>query len=180
MHEGERRMDETTRTTVPRERSLRGLATRHEEKLRFLVVGCWNVVFSMAVLWVLERVIPYGPGSALALSIGVVGAKEVVLVLNWFIAVSQNMLTLKLLVFRTKGHWLREYARMFVTYAGTLIVQSVMVQVISAATGWSLFVSMVPTLVVVTVLSYLGHKYFTFRTVREAVAEDLEVSAAER
>jgi len=73
-------------------------------------------------------------------------------------------------VFRTKGHWLREYARMYVTYAGTFVVESVMVQVISATLGWSLFASRLPTLVVVTVLSYLGHKYFTFRSVQEAVA----------
>ena len=153
--------------------TLKARLAPHEEKLRFLVVGVWNVVFSMGVLWVLERLIPYGPGSPLAASIGVVGAKQVVLVVNWVIAVTQNMFTFKLLVFRTKGHWLREYARMYVTYTGTFIVESVMVQAISAVAGWSLFWARVPTLVVVTVLSYLGHKYFTFRTVEEAVADDL-------
>jgi putative flippase GtrA len=146
----------------------------HEEKLRFLVVGVWNVIFSMLSLLVLERLIPYGPGSALAASIGGVGAKQVVLVVNWVISVSQNMVTFKLLVFRTKGHWLREYARMYVTYTGTFIVESVMVQVISAVAGWSLFWARVPALVVVTVLSYFGNKYFTFRTTEDRIAEDLE------
>jgi putative flippase GtrA len=45
----------------------------------------------------------------------------------------------------------------------TFIVQSVMVQTISALTGWSLFWANVPTIAVVTVMSYAGHKYFTFR-----------------
>lgn len=148
----------------------------HEEKIRFLFVGVWNVLFSMASLWVLERLVPYGPGSALAAAIGEVGAKQVVLSLNWVIGVTQNLFTFKLLVFRTKGHWLREYARMYVTYAGTFVVESLMVQVISAVAGWSLFLARIPALVVVTVLSYLGHKYFTFRTTEEAVAEDLEAA----
>lgn len=144
----------------------------HEEKLRFLVVGVWNVLFSMGTLWILERLIPYGPGSRLASAVSGIGAKQVILALNWVIGVTQNLFTFKLLVFRTKGHWLREYARMYVTYAGTFVVESVMVQVISATLGWSLFASRLPTLVVVTVLSYLGHKYFTFRTVQEAVASE--------
>ena len=153
-----------------------GLAP-HEEKLRFLVVGVWNVAFSMATLWVSERLIPHGPGTALASSIGVVGAKQVVLFVNWVVSVTQNMFTFKLLVFRTKGNWLREYGRMYVTYTGTFVVESVMVQTNSAVLGWSLFFSRLPTLVVVTVLSYLGHKYFTFRTSAEAVADDLDAPA---
>jgi putative flippase GtrA len=152
-----------------------GLAP-HEEKIRFLVVGAWNVLFSMGTLWVLERLIPYAPGSALAATLGVIGAKQVVLVANWVIGVTQNLFTFKLLVFRTKGNWLREYGRMYVTYTGTFLVESVMVQTISAIAGWSLFWARIPTLAVVMVLSYLGHKYFTFRTAETALANDLDAA----
>jgi len=157
--------------------ALRERLAPHEEKLRFLFVGGWNTLVSMGLLWVMERLIPYGPGSALASSIGVIGAKEVVLAATWVVGVTQNLFSFKLLVFRTKGHWLREYGRMCVTYAGLFVVESVMIQTISAVAGWSLFWSKVPTLVVVTVLSYVGHKYFTFRTVEESVAKDLETPA---
>jgi putative flippase GtrA len=143
-----------------RVRALRARLSPHEEKLRFLVVGGWNVLFSRGVLWLL--------------AVGVVGAKQVLLFANWVIAVTHNLFSFKLLVFRTKGHWLREYARMYVTYSGMFVVESLMVQAISAWLGWSLVLSKLPTLAVVTVMSYLGHKYFTFRTVQEAVAEDLE------
>jgi len=153
-----------------------GFLVTHEEKLRFLAVGLWNTAFSMASLWVLERLIPYDKGSALAGLIGVIAAKEAVLFANWVLGVTQNLFTFKLLVFRTKGHWLRECARMYVTYTGTFIVESVLVQTISAVLGWSLFWSRIPTLVVVTVLSYLGHKYFTFRTVAESIAQDVEAT----
>jgi putative flippase GtrA len=138
-------------------------AAAHEEKLRFLVVGGWNTVFSMAALWAFESLIPYGKGSALGAAVGVVAAKQVVLTVAWVVAVTHNFFTFKLLVFRTRGKWLGEYVRMYGVYAVTFVVQSVMVQAISAWMGWSLFWANLPTILVVTVLSYLGHKYFTFR-----------------
>jgi putative flippase GtrA len=137
----------------------RGLARKHEEKLRFLVVGVWNTVFATGLLWVLEHLLrPEG-----------VVQKQLVLTLVWVIAVTQNFFTFKLLVFRTKGHWLREYARMYVTYSATFVVQSLLIQVISGYFGVSLFIANIPVLFIVTIMSYVGHKYFTFRHAVEAV-----------
>lgn len=140
---------------------LRELARTHEEKLRFLVVGVWNVIFSLGVLYLMEHYIPFDPGSPLQ--------KQLILTGNWVIAVTQNFFTFKLLVFRTRGNWLAEYARMYVTYFVTFIVQSVLIQVLSATFHVSLVVANIPTIFVVTILSYLGHKYFTFRGGRHAV-----------
>jgi putative flippase GtrA len=140
--------------------------SRHGEKLRFLVVGVWNTIFGLGLLWLLERFIPYDPGSMLH--------KQGILLVNWVICVTHNFFSFKFLVFRTRGNWLKEYLRMYVTYIGTFVVQSVMVQAISAYFGLSLFLANLPTIVVVTVMSYLGHKYFTFRTKEEAIREDLD------
>jgi putative flippase GtrA len=133
---------------------VRDLIRKHEEKLRFLVVGMWNTGLSLGVLWLLDRYIPYDRGSVIQ--------KQLILTANWVIAVTQNFFTFKLLVFRTKGHWLAEYVRMYVTYAGTFVVQSLMVQALSAYFGLSVFWANLPTVLVVMILSYLGHKYFTF------------------
>jgi len=140
---------------VSRSDSVRGLAQRHSEKLRFLFVGGWNTVFATGVLWLLDSFIPYDAHSLVQ--------KEAVLVLSWVISVTQNFFTFKLLVFRTEGNWLKEYARMYVTYAATFVVQSLIVLALSTWLGWSLFWSSIPTLVLVTITSYFGHKYFTFR-----------------
>lgn len=131
------------------------LARRHEEKLRFLVVGVWNTVFSTGCLWVFENYIPHDPNSVLQ--------KQLILTLVWVVGVTQNFFTFKLLVFRTKGNWLKEYARMYVTYAVTFVIQSVLVQVLSARFGLTLFLANIPVIFIVMILSYLGHKYFTFR-----------------
>ena len=134
---------------------LRGVYDTHGEKLRFLIVGIWNTALSIALLWVLERVIPHDASSVLQ--------KQAILIVAWLLSVTQNFFTFKLGVFRTQGNWWREYARMYVTYAGTFVVQSVMVQAISAYFDVSMFVANLPTIFVVTILSYMGHKHFTFR-----------------
>jgi putative flippase GtrA len=148
---------------------VRELARKHEEKLRFLIVGVWNVVFSLGVLYLMERYIPHDPGSPLQ--------RQLILTGNWVIAVTQNFFSFKLLVFRTKGRWLTEYARMYVTYFLTFIVQSLLIQTISATFHVSMVVANIPTIFVVTILSYLGHKYFTFRGGRHVV-EDLDAGEA--
>ena len=140
---------------VSRSDSVFGLAQRRSEKIRFLLVGAWNTVFGVGVLWLLDRFIPYDVRSLVQ--------KEAVLVLSWVICVSHNFFTFKLLVFKTWGNWLKEYLRMYVTYGATFLVQSVLILALSSWLGWSLFWASVPTIAVVTVMSYLGHKYFTFR-----------------
>jgi putative flippase GtrA len=151
--------------------SVRSFIGQHDEKIRFLVVGGWNTVFSLASLWVFERLIPYGKGSVLSAAVGVVVAKQMVLTVAWILAVTHNFFTFKLLVFRTRGKWLSEYVRMYGVYAVTFVVQSAMVQAISAWLGWSLFWAMLPTIVVVTVMSYVGHKQFTFRRPEDVLEE---------
>lgn len=138
--------------------SLHGVYDRHGEKLRFLVVGIWNTLFSVAVVWILDQLIPYDPHSIIQ--------KQLVLTVSWLILVTHNFFTFKLLVFRTKGNWWREYARMYVIYAATFIVQSLLMQVISYVFDLSVFWANLPTIFVVTIMSYVGHKYFTFREPR--------------
>lgn len=129
---------------------------RHGEKFRFLVVGVWNTAFGLAVLWVLDHTVPYDQQSILQ--------KELVLLAAWVISVTQNFFTFKLLVFRTRGNWAREYLRTYITYIATFAVQSVLTLTISEVFDLSVFWANLPTTIVIMVLSYLGHKHFTFRT----------------
>lgn len=142
---------------------LRLLTERHGEKLRFLVVGAWNTLFSIAALWLLDHFVPYDADSLVQ--------KQALLVVHWVISVSQNFFTFKLGVFKTKGHWLREYLRMYVTYGVTFVVQSLMTLTLSQVFGLSVFLASLPTTVVITIMSYLGHKHFTFKDPAEVFEE---------
>lgn len=135
---------------------IRRIEEKHGEKLRFVAVGIWNTLFGTGALWLLDRYIPYDARSLVQ--------KEAVLILSWVISVTHNFFSFKLLVFHTRGNWLKEYARMYVTYGATFVVQSGLILALSEWLGWSIFWASIPTLAVVTLMSYFGHKYFTFRS----------------
>lgn len=140
------------------------LYERHGEKLRFLVIGVWNTLFSIGVLWLLDRFIPYDQDSVIQ--------KGLILVVQWVICVSQNFLTFKFLVFQSKGGWISEYLRMYVTYLATFVIQSVLTLTISGAFNLSVFWANLPTTFIVMIVSYIGHKYFTFRDAGSVVYEE--------
>jgi putative flippase GtrA len=124
---------------------------RHGEKLRFLFVGGWNVVFSYGMLWILDALLHARLHYTLILTI------------NWVIGVTHNLFTFKLLVFRTKGNWLKEYLRSYVVYSGAFLVNLAIVAAIMEVWHTRLVFAQLPAIAVVTI-SYLGHKNFTYRT----------------
>lgn len=132
----------------------------HGDKLRFLVVGAWNTLFSLAVIWLLDRMIPYDSGDLLH--------KQGILFIAWIISVTQNFLTFKYLVFHSTGSWWREYLRMYVTYAVVFVVQSALTLLVSEVFELRVFWASVPVTAVVMMMSYVGHKYFTFRDPSDA------------
>jgi putative flippase GtrA len=135
---------------------LASLYERHGEKMRFLLVGGWNTLFSYGTLWILDALLHARLHYTL------------ILILNWVIGVTHNLFTFKLLVFRTKGSWLKEYLRSFVVYAGSLVLNLAIVAVIIEVWHPRLVIAQLPAIAVVTIVSYVGHKYFTYRTVADA------------
>ncbi|MDO8916264.1 MAG: GtrA family protein [Coriobacteriia bacterium] len=138
---------------------LRAYAALHEEKLRFLVVGGWNTLFSYGMLWVLDAFLHARLHYSLILTV------------NWIIGVTHNLFTFKLLVFRTRGNWLKEYLRSYVVYAGSFALNLAIVAVIMELWAPRLVIAQLPAIVVVTIISYLGHKHFTYRTTAESAQD---------
>lgn len=136
----------------------------HEEKLRFLVVGGWNTLFSYGMLWLLDSLLRDRMHYTL------------ILTLNWVIGVTHNLFTFKLLVFRTRGNWLKEYLRSYVVYAGAYVANLAIVAVVMEIWHPRLGVAALPAIVVVTIISYVGHKYFTYRTTDEPPMGDVPAS----
>jgi putative flippase GtrA len=132
----------------------------HEEKLRFLVVGGWNTLFSYGTLWVFDALLHARLHYTL------------ILTLNWVVGVTHNLFTFKLLVFRTRGNWLKEYLRSYVVYSGIFVVNLAIVAVIMEIWRPRLVIAQLPAIAVVTIISYLGHKHFTYRTAEEPPMRD--------
>jgi putative flippase GtrA len=128
---------------------------------RYLVVGAWNTVFGYgayaALTALLTPKIPYAYVAASFLS-SVLNITVAFLGYKWF-------------VFKTKGNYLREWARCVMVYSGSitigLVLLPVLVGVIRHATRYERSAPYIAGALLTgisVVFSFVGHRRFSFRT----------------
>lgn len=123
---------------------------RRREQLLYLVVGGWNTVFG------------YGVWALLQYLLGGYVHYLVVVVLSWPIAVLNAYVGYRYIVFRSRGHVLRELPRFSLVYLATLLVNLALLPVALRVLPFNIYVVQALFAVVVVVCSYLGHKYYSF------------------
>ena len=119
-------------------------------RLRYLVAGGWNTVFGY-----ITSVILY---SLLSPRWHVV----VISVLANILSISMSFISYKLLVFRTKGHWLNEYLRSYLVYGGMALVGTGLLWLFVDGIHLRFWLAQGIVIVSTVCISYLGHKHFTF------------------
>jgi putative flippase GtrA len=117
---------------------------------RYLLVGGWNTLFGIGV-YALLVAFPWGREHYLA-----------VCVPANILAISNAFLCYKLFVFRTKGMWLREYLRCYVVYGAGALLGVVLLYLFVEFLGLHPVAAQCLGLLLTTVCSYLGHKFFSF------------------
>jgi len=147
---------------------LRAVYDIHGEKFRFLVVGAWNTLFSyvlfLVLLYALQPVLAPLASSDYA-ALAWVGEHYYLVVqwVSWVFAVPQSTTALKYLAFRSKGHLPTEIGRSFFVYLPMQAVSSFLLWLFSGLIGFPPAIGQLLTVGISAVLSYLGHKNFTFR-----------------
>jgi hypothetical protein len=81
---------------------------------------------------------------------------------------------MKYLVFRSRGRLLPQVAKAYLVYIPTQVAGSLLLWLTVQVLHMTPQIGGLVTVAVTTVASYLGHKYFTFRTAEEAAAGQLE------
>jgi len=153
---------------------LRAAYDAHGEKLRYLIVGVWNTVFSYALFWVAIKLFAVPIETTFG-----VDEKTAALILQWatwVIAVVQSTLTMKYFAFRSKGHVGHQILRAYFIYLPAQGLSSLILWLGMQFLGLSATVAQLFAIFVTTIFSYIGHKYFTFRVpleVGEVVDEGL-------
>lgn len=133
--------------------------------VRYLIVGAINTGFGLATYWfftfILTGKIPL--------------AYELASFFSGIVSISFSFITYKLFVFRTKGHYLREWARAYIVYGSSILLNLILLPPLvwglekglkdpSVAPYLGGFLLVGITLV----FSFLGHQHFTFsRSSRE-------------
>jgi putative flippase GtrA len=133
-----------------------GFLHRRREQMLFVVVGVWNTVFAFAV-WALMQ-------SLLQEHLHYL----VILVLAWPIAVLNAYACHRHFVFRSSDPIRDELPRFSVVYIVTLLGALVALPILLSTLPFNIYVVQAGYTVAVVVLSYLGHKFFSFRGSRRS------------
>lgn len=136
------------------------LLQRHGEKVRYLVVGAWNTLFGYLAYAALYALLGHRLNYML------------VLVPAYVVSITNAYLCYKFLVFRTKGNYMREYFRFYLVYGTAFALNLVLLPFFVQVVGLSPIPAQIPVVALTVVLSYIGHKYFTFRSVLDEFEGD--------
>lgn len=123
------------------------------QELAFAIVGGFNTLLGMALAVFWLGVLGDGrPGLAVVLAYAV--STVVAFVLH------------RTLVFRVRGHVLRDFVAFCGVNAGGLILNVILVEVAVTALGFPAAPASVVVMGLVAVLSFFGHRYISFRRAR--------------
>ena len=117
---------------------------------RYLVTGVWNTLFGYGVFvllaaWLAPRV-----------HYLLIGAAASVL------AITNAYIAHKVFVFRTKGNYLREYARYYVIYGATAAGGLALLALFVDGLGLNLYLAQACVLGLQVAASFVGHRRFSF------------------
>lgn len=118
------------------------------QKLRFLLAGGFNTVFSygLFVLMVAAIGIPY----------------KIAIAAGYIISTNVSIFTMRYYVFRSKGSLKKEYAKAWGVYLTTMLINyAAMYAMVDLGAVNELLAQGIYT-VLITVFTYLMHKYFSF------------------
>ena len=132
---------------------------RHEEKLRYLIVGGWNTIFGYLLFIALYGL--FGD------SINYVA----ILVVSYVISITNAYLCYKFLVFRTKGNYLREYLRFYLVYGLAFLINLALLPLLVEVLKMNPVVSQGAIVFFTVVISYVAHKNFSFNVAVDELEE---------
>jgi putative flippase GtrA len=149
---------------------INGLYAAHGDKLRYLVVGAFNTMLGYGLFVALLAVIggPLGALSTSSAAILAFAGRDYYVIVQWMawaLSVPPNTLTMKYLVFRTRGNSLHQIARAYLVYLPALGLSSLVLLLTVRVAHLTPQVGQLFAIAIVTVFTYLGHKHFTFRGV---------------
>jgi putative flippase GtrA len=126
-----------------------------DEKFKFLLTGGFNTIFGFvifsAIQWSLGRYITY------------IGS----LYVSHLISSTVAFATYRRYVFVVQGHMFRDFWRFQTVYIVPLIANTFLLPAIVLTSHINVYLAQGIATLVLTIVSYLGHKYFSFRRPNE-------------
>jgi putative flippase GtrA len=133
--------------------------------VRYLLVGAWNTFFGygcfFALAWLFLKFMPLHPSLA-ASTASLVAACA---------SITVSFIGYKFFVFKTKNNFLREFARSFLVYLPTLVINAIAIAPLTAILRrvfphygpQAPYVAGALLMCLTVVISFFGHKHISFR-----------------
>jgi len=131
-----------------------GRVRRVSQFLRYLVTGGVNTAFGYGVY----------AGLTWLLTDRLRGAYMVAAVASNILAITFSYATYKVFVFKTRGHYLREYLRTYLVYGGVTLLGLALLPLLVEVLGVNAYLAALLLIPVTVLCSFLGHKHFSFRS----------------
>ena len=132
------------------------------EKLRYLLVGGFNTVLSYSLLnfldWTFNKVNQsHGWGYPREL------VANVALILQYLVTINISVFTMRHYVFHSHGQWHKEFAKAWSVYIFIYLINAPILTFLMVVFGFSTWLAQAIYLVFSTVITFILHKYFSFR-----------------
>lgn len=139
----------------------RSLYDRHGEKVRYLLVGVWNTAFGYGLYFLLITffAVPLQTKTGLTSRAAALAIQWAA----WVVAVVQSTIAMKYFAFRSSGRLGPQILRAYVVYLPAQGLSSLILYASMRVLGLTALAGQLIAVVVTTIISYLGHKYFTFQ-----------------
>ena len=119
------------------------------QKIRFLLVGGFNTAAAYAIF-----------AACFVLS----GERYLMsLIIQYALSINISILTMRYYAFRSKGPFLSEYAKAAGVYVYLLLFNMLWLHIFIDTLEMNAFVSQALYLIISTLMTYVMHKYFSFR-----------------
>lgn len=135
--------------------------------VRYVIGGAWNTVFGIGCYTVL--IIIFGQEHYLLLGL-----------FSNILAITNAFLCYKYFVFKSKGPFWQEYFRCYLVYGSNMLIGMAEMYVCVSLLGFDAICSNLAVTVINFVVSYFGHKYFSFRNGKKKIIADSGREAEQR
>ncbi len=132
----------------------RKAALAGDERIRFVAIGAWNTLAGYLIFVVIHLLAGDGLGPALTLLV------------SYCFALPQSFVTQRLLVFRTRGPWTRQFCRFTAANSIIFFANLMLLPLAVSATKVDAAIVQAALVAFFTVASYLAHKHFSFASLK--------------
>ncbi len=120
------------------------------DKIRFLLVGGYNAVFSYIIY---------------AIAVHFLGEAhyQICVALQWIISSVFSFVNQKVFVFCTKGHWIKEYFKCCTTWIVSYFCNAIMLEFFVRFLIKNVYIAQIISIFLASIVTYVLFKYFAFK-----------------